>query len=654
MAELIWDGKYVDGKRQAPVRVALPFQTIETVNESAADRQRTLDLFAAGRQTEWRNRLIWGDKKYVLPSLLPEFAGKINLIYIDPPFDTGADFSFSARIPDHPESDALGTSFVKEPSIIEQKAYRDTWGRGLDSYVEWFYETVVLLHELLSDSGSIYVHLDYHVAHYAKIVLDEVFGIDNFQNQIVWKRQTAHSDAQRYNPIHDTIFYYTKSDLAPFTHIHTAYEETYIKSHYPYTDEQGKRYGLWDMSSPHPRPKMMYTWKGYPSPPNGWRYEKPTMERLEREGRIHYPAGGGKPRLKRFLEEMKGVPLQDIWTDLNPINSQAKESTGYDTQKPEVLLDRILRASSSEGDIVLDCFMGSGTTAAVAEKLGRRWIVCDLGRFAVHTARKRLLSVSGVRPFAVQNLGKYERQVWQSAEFHTEGDGTLGQQRQKEAAYRKFILDLYHATPISGHTWLHGIKAGRMVHVGAVDAPVTIADVKAIARETWKAAKEKAAAEILGWEFAFELNETARQVAAESRVDVAFKRIPREVLEKKAVEQGDVKFFELGALFVEPKQKGRELTLKLTDFVIPTDDVPEEARKAIKHWSQMIDYWAVDWDYRDDTFHNQWQSYRTRQDSDLELSARYEYPEPGTYKVEVKVIDILGNDTTKTLEVKVK
>jgi adenine-specific DNA-methyltransferase len=199
-----------------------------------------------------------------------------------------------------------------------------------------------------------------------------------------------------------------------------------------------------------------------------------------------------------------------------------------------------------------------------------------------------------------------------------------------------------------------------LVHVGAVDAPVTLSDVKSIAREAWKMASSgkaagKAAADILGWEFAFELNETARQVAAESRVEVAFKKIPREVLEKKAVEQGDVKFFELGALSVEPKQKGRELTLKLTDFVIPIDDIPEEARKAIKHWSQMIDYWAVDWDFRDDTFHNQWQSYRTRQEPDIELSAKHEYREAsGSFNVVVKVIDILGNDTTKTLDIQVK
>ena len=365
------------------------------------------------------------------------------------------------------------------------------------------------------------------------------------------------------------------------------------------------------------------------------------------------------PQYKRYLDEMPGVMLQDVWTDIRPVPPQSGERLNYDTQKPEELLERIIKSSSIEGDLVLDSFVGSGTTAAVAEKLGRRWIACDLGRFSIHTSRKRLLSIPGVKPFAVQNLGKYERQAWQTAEFQTDGNSAVEQQRIREAAYRKFILDLYHATPINGHAWMHGLKSGRLVHVGAVDAPVTLADVKAIARDVWKAASSgggarKAAADILGWEFAFELNETARQVAAESRVDVAFKKIPREVLEKKAVEQGDIKFFELGALSVEPKQKGRELTLKLTDFVIPIDDVPEEARKAIKQWSQMIDYWAVDWDFRDDTFHNEWQSYRTRQEPDIELSVKREYQAPGSYKVVVKVIDILGNDTTKTLDIQVK
>ena len=236
----------------------------------------------------------------------------------------------------------------------------------------------------------------------------------------------------------------------------------------------------------------------------------------------------------------------------------------------------------------------------------------------------------------------------------------LAEQKERETAYRKFILELYHATPVSGHVWLHGVKAGRMVHVGAVDAPVTARRRERHRRRSLESrgkganSPEKPAVDVLGWEFALDMNETAKEVAAEARVDAAFKKIPREVLEKKAVEQGDVHFFELGALSVESKIKKREVTLTLSDFVIPLDDVPAEVRSAIKHWSQMVDYWAVDWDFKDDTFHNQWQSYRTRKNPKLDLSVKHEYAEPGEYAVVVKVIDILGNDTTKTLTVDVK
>jgi len=402
-------------------------------------------------------------------------------------------------------------------------------------------------------------------------------------------------------------------------------------------------------------------WRGHRPPALGWRYSKETMQRLHDEGRIWYPDSKDKrPQLIRYLDESLGQPVTSVWTDISPVNSQAAERVNYDTQKPTALLERIIKASSNESDLVLDCFAGSGTTAVVAEKLNRRWIACDLSRFAIHTTRKRLLGIPNVRPFSVQNLGKYERQAWQVAEFPSNGKNHLEEQRGRETAYRQFILDLYRATPLLGQAWLHGMKAGRMVHVAAVDAPVTQADVKAIAREAWKTvgsgkdAPTKAGVDILGWEFALEVNELAKQVAAESRVDVSFKKIPREVLDKKAIEQGDVKFFELGALSVDLKQKGCEASLKLSDFVIPTDDIPEEARKAIKHWSQLVDYWAVDWDFKNDTFHNQWQAYRTRKEPKIELATNYEYKQPGKYQIVVKVIDILGNDTTKTLEITVK
>ena len=329
------------------------------------------------------------------------------------------------------------------------------------------------------------------------------------------------------------------------------------------------------------------------------------------------------------------------------------ENLRYPTQKPETLLERIIKASSNEGDLVLDCFSGSGTTAAVAEKLGRRWIAADLGRFAVHTTRKRLLSIPDVTPFVVQNLGKYERQAWQAGEF---GDDAA----RRTLAYRQFILDLYHARPLTGYAWLHGVKGGRYVHVGAVDSPVTPGDVTQIASEFRRATGTGADApttngvDVLGWDFAFEMNEVAKQQAALAKIALRFVRIPREVLEKKAVEQGDVRFFELAALNVDLKQQGRQIGLTLTDFVIPLDDVPEDIQRAITHWAQWIDYWAVDWDNKDDTFHNEWQTYRTRKVRTLERSAAHTYDAPGTYTVVVKVIDILGNDTTKTLRVEVQ
>jgi DNA modification methylase len=672
MAELIWDGKYDEhGRKRAPVRIELPFQTVETVNESVQERQRTLELSSSGNDPEWRNRLIWGDKKYVLPSLLPEFAGKVDLIYIDPPFDTGADFSFTATIPPKkPESEE--TTFVKEPSVLEQKAYRDTWGKGLDSYLEWIAETAALLVGLLSENGSLYVHMDWKMGHYVKCILDDTLGLEAFCSEIVWQRNTAHNNPTRYGPIHDLIFYYTRSNKPTWNIQFTDYDDDYIEGHFTNKHTDGRLYRINELTGSGLRSgDSGKPWRGHDPTKRGRHWAVPKvlqqrlglsgstfdmLDQLDAHGYVEWGKGEGNwPRLRYFKDEMKGVVLQDIWTDIY------RQTTGtYPTEKPEPLLDRIFRASSNEGDLVLDCFCGSGTTAAVAEKLNRRWIACDLGRFAIHTTRKRLLGISNVKPFVVQNLGKYERQQWQVAEFPSNGKDRLEEQKERETAYRKFILELYHATPVSGHVWLHGVKGGRMVHVGAVDAPVTRADVNAIAAEVWKASgkgpnsPQKPAVDVLGWEFALDINETAKQVAAEARVEASFKKIPREVLEKKAVEQGDIHFFELGALTVDSKIKKRELTLTLSDFVIPLDDVPAEVRSAIKHWSQMVDYWAVDWDFKDDTFHNQWQSYRTRKNPKLELSVKYEYAEAGEYTVVVKVIDILGNDTTKSLTMVIK
>jgi len=594
MTELVWNGKYDGaGKRVAPLRVQLPFQVVETVNESAQDRQKTLDLFGAGRPSDWRNRLIWGDRKYVLPALLGEFTGKVDLIYIDPPFATGADFSFPVEV--------NGQGFTKEPSIIEVKAYRDTWGRGLDSYLQWFYETVLLLKDLLAENGTLIVHLDYRVGAYAKAVLDEVFTADRMIDDLVWYYAGAGVPHDRPARRHDTLLWYSNSNL-------------------------------WTFNADEVRTE----------------YAEATKERFSHYiGNVRGEADYGQQELN---------PLGKWPDDVLTISIEAPSSlerTGYPTQKPLALLEWIVKACSNPGDLILDCFAGSGTTAKAAELNARRWIAADLSRFAIHTTRKRMLSVSGVKPFIVANLGKYERQLWQTGEFGEKAEAASG-------AYRKFILELYKAKPIEGYLWLHGIRNGRAVHVGSVDSPVTVGDVRQMAMEfgrvvgTGADAPKSKAIDILGWDFAFEMNEVARQTAGRAGIDLRFVQIPREVLDKRAVEQGDVKFFELAALSVEIVARRLTVKVRLTDFVIPPDDVPAEVRSTIKSWWQWIDYWAVDWDNRDDTFHNEWQTYRSKKQPNLEKFAEHAYSEAGEYRIVVKVIDILGNDTTKTLAVKVK
>jgi len=450
-------------------------------------------------------------------------------------------------------------------------------------------------------------------------------GDGNFLDEIVWNYGSPSGGrvaGAKLVKAHDTIFHYAKArGQHKYQVIYLPYSDKYINDWFRYTDKEGRKY--------------------------------------QRRQRGRNDDGSVKWE-HQYLDTSKGVPASTVWNDIQQVYADPRaykpgmdsELLNYPTQKPERLLERIITAATDENDLVLDCFCGSGTTAAVAEKLGRRWITADLGRFAIHTARKRLLGIPNVRPFVVQNLGKYERQVWQAAEF-----GSGNRAEAAALAYRAFILDLYHARALTGYTWLHGLKNGRMVHVGSVDAPISPGDVTNIVTEfrrtigTGADAPKERGVDVLGWDFAFELHEVAKQQAALAGIDVRFVRIPREVLEKKAVEQGDIRFFELAALSVDVQQKGHTVTLVLSDFIIPLDDVPEDVQRAITHWSQWVDYWAVDWDNKSDTFHNEWQSYRTRASKDLQKQVAHTYAQPGTYTIVVKVIDLLGNDTTKTLNV---
>jgi len=659
--ELVWPGKFAeDGALREPPRVSLPFQVIERIHESRASREarrgglqgglfetwqgREGDTFEQG----WKNKLIWGDNLLVMSSLLEKFAGKIDLIYIDPPFATGADFSFTAQIGES------GEQVVKESSVIEEKAYRDTWGRGLGSYLTMVYDRLVLMRELLSDNGSIYVHCDWRVNSCMRLVLDEVFGKDNFVNEIIWRRSYSHNDGNKFGVITDTILWYGKTEAPIYNKVFLLRTEEETKAEYPYVDEEtGKRYKSVSMNAAGQGESKIFGERGAISPPAGrhWIWNQDRIDEALEE-KIIFFSSKGVPRYKQFAEDIEGKQVQNLWTDFMAISSRANELLAYPTQKPEALLERIIKASSNEGSLVADFFCGSGTTAAVAEKLGRRWIACDLGRYAVHTTRKRMLGIENCRPFEVLNLGKYERQYWQGV--------TFGESRGKPPTeqtiydYFAFILKLYGAEPISGTTHLHGKKGRALIHIGAVDAYVTIAQATDALEECLRLKQKEL--HILGWEWEMGMNDLMAVEANRRGVKLSLLQIPREVMEQQAVERDDVRFFELAWLEAKIEQPGeREAQVSLSEFVIPnTELIPAEIRGKVSQWSDYIDYWAVDWNFRNDTFMQGWVAYRTRKERKLPLQSEpHSYGQPGSYRILVKVIDIFGNDTTRAFDVEV-
>jgi adenine-specific DNA-methyltransferase len=610
--ELVWPGKYDEtGKRSEIAPVSLPFQVIERVNESRATREaskaRGLTLFdiwegdtAETFEAGWRNKLIWGDNKLIMSSLLDQFSGKIDLVYIDPPFATGADFSLTVNIGDS------GEQVYKEQSLIEEKAYRDTWGAGLESYLAMMSDRLYLIRDLMSPEGSIFVHCDWHVGHYLRAILDETFGQGQFMNELVWYYYNKfQGNVNRFASDHDVIFWYRKGEKYKFR----ALKEKRLEGKV----QQLKR--AWD----------------------------------KEKGAIVNVKG---PDGKVLYQETDERTVDDVWrlSMLQP--ADRTENLGYPTQKPESVLQRIIEACSEPGDLIADFFAGSGTAAAVAEKLGRRWIAADLGRFAVHITRKRLLNIPGCKPFEVLNLGKYERKYWQVATFgeDLDDDGVISLYE-----YVAFILKLYVASPAAGMQHLHGKKGRAFVHVGAVDSPVTINEIAACIEEC--VALKAKELHILGWEWEMGLHDPMEDQAAARGVHLVLRQIPREVMEQQVASKGEVEFFELAYLDVEVSATRRqhEVVVELKNFVIPNPElVPQNVREKIQKWSDYVDYWAVDWNFSEDTFHQGWVTYRTRKDRSLKLeSDPHTYEEPGEYAVMVKVIDIFGNDTSKICQVKV-
>jgi len=347
--------------------------------------------------SDWPDRyergglLFHGDNKEVLAHLLANgFRGKVDLVYIDPPFDSGADYVRRVQLRGASGSARLdGESYT----LGEQIQYTDIWAN--DTYLQFMYERLLLLKELLSSTGSLWLHVDVHRTHQLRNLLDEVFGAESVRNEIIWQRFNYRADGKKFGTVHDTLYLVTKSDSYTFEKPYVELKASYVKSHFR-PDEEGRLYRLDNFTAPaHGKTgKPMVFGDAEIGPPAGamWRYAQEGIMRLWNEGRIVI-SDGGIPQMKRYLDELQGQAVHSLWTDISPINSQSEERLDFPTQKPESLLERVIATSSMPGDVVLDCFIGSGTTAAVAQKLGRRWIGADINKGAIQTTMKRLAAV---------------------------------------------------------------------------------------------------------------------------------------------------------------------------------------------------------------------------------------------------------------------
>jgi DNA modification methylase len=607
-----------------------------------------------------------------------------------------------------------GDTFTKKPNILEEIAYRDTWGKGADSFIAMIYERLILMRDLMHSEGTIYIHMGPTVNHLVRAVLDEVFGRSSFLNEIVWKRRSGYMGTyNKFGTITDSVFIYSKTDSYTFCEQTGADDPDYI-ARFTRKDAKGRLYTTDNLTSPNPRPNLKYVYKGYQPPENGWAVSLEKMQKMEEDGRLEFPDDKSK-RIRRrvFLDELKGKPVQSLWDDVAAVNSQASEDTRYATQKPEALLARIIKASSNEGDLVADFFCGSGTTASVAEKLGRKWIVSDLGKFAIHTTRKRLIGVQrqlkaegkDYRAFEILNLGKYERQHYIGVNPNLREAEQQKQLAEKEAAFVDLILRAYRAEKTNGFATFHGKKAGRLVSVGPVNLPVTRLFVEQVILECRQ--KHITRVDILGFEFEMGLFPNVLDEARAKGIDIAPKYIPAEVFDKRAVEKNQVVFHDVAAIEVKPHVKKNSVAMELTDFsVFYSQDsiaaaeasLKDKASKIVvekgqivkvskdkngivsrevltKKWTDWIDYWAVDfnfeskreivrvknedsgeWEERwtgDFIFENEWQSFRTKKDRSLELTSVLHECHPGRRKLAVKVVDIFGTDTMTIVEVSV-
>ena len=619
---------------------------------------------------KWMNRLIYGDNLLAMQALLagdeatglPSLRGKVDLIYIDPPFDSKADYRTRINLP--------GMDIEQKPTVIEQFAYSDTWKDGTVSYLKMLYPRLVLIRELLSEKGSIYVHIDWHIGAYVKILLDNIFSKENMKAEIIWKRTGGHHLASKgYDVMTDTIFYYTKSSFYTYNQEYEQLNEEELNEKFPYVEnETGRKFNhekLEKSSNSYSKGENRYIQGKEITTNIGWIWTQKTFdERIKENPYLIFWTNAGRPRYKNYADEYEGRKIGNLWTDIQPISSTAKERIDYATQKPEALLERIIKASSNEGDLVCDFFGGSGTTAAVAERLGRRWITTDIGKPATLVMRKRFIDQE-VKPFLYQSIGDYQKEAFNSnKEYKRIGD------------LSQIIMQLYGAIPFSkeqlnDRNWGY-IKNGRTLVL--VDSPNKLTGAATVKR-AYEAKNNLlgggwSKVVVLGWNFAFDISAAIQQYNNDVEVLV----IPPDLLDKlskkgydKLVKDGSVRFSTLQYLLVKPIQittydsEHDKLSIELDNYVllspdnIPLDDKDKAKLQRVLEQDSLalIEYWSVDPDYDGQTFRSTWQDYRenTKNDSNplhCIYTAALIVPTKTQRTVCVKAVDVFGFESMVT------
>lgn len=625
------------------------------------------------KDNEWYNRVIYGDNLLTMQALLAgdsktglqSMRGKIDLIYIDPPFASKADYRTKIHLP--------GDDIEQRPTVIEQFAYSDTWKNGTVSYLEMIVPRLILMRELLSEQGSIYVHIDWHVGAYVKVIMDEIFGKENFRNEIVWKKLTAaKAQSKFFSNVKDTILFYSKSDICHFKGQYLSVNEN--DKSYPYIEEDtGKCWGSFDFTQAG-QGQARYFGDKLLEPPHGkhWIWTQERIDAGLKEGIIFFTKNR-KPRVKKYLDNKKGDYLGDLWNDERiwaneetaPISANSKERVDYDTQKPMALLKKIIDASCPENGTVADFFSGSGTTGIVAENLGRKWIMSDLGKPACMIMRKRLVDQEA-SPFLYQSIGDYQKEQFEKSSFKTLGD------------LAQVVLNLYGALPFPSQentpTNLGYIKQSKTLVF--VDSPT-----KMTGYATLKRAQESRGSFmggwskviVLGWNFVTDIG-TILESLKDDKLEVLV--IPQDLLDrlktKASYEQlnksGKIRFSSLQYLRITPIKKIEHtndedvLEINLDNYVLLSPDVlplDEVNKKKLESLIQndplsLVEYWSIDPNYDGETFRSKWQEYReNNEDLRIKRTAKIVVPKiKEKIKVCVKAVDVFGFESAVIQEVK--